>query len=169
KYDSKSNVTQSACDLSKSEDLGKAIDALAAALTPLIMNPAMRFAMLITRAQVQNYYRPDYVDLYDLCGLLAHHCSSREVQTACINIQQVIKKERFVVANGSKGSAVRNSHGVSIYFPQRAKGVSSRISPLYHDLDFAQKFRWAAFLRAWLKSLGRPPRPKPSAAAIPAP
>ena len=160
KYDSKSNVTQSACDLSKSEDLGKAIDGLAAALTPLIMDPAMRFAMLTTRAQVQSYYRPDYVDLYDLCGLLAGHCSSKEVQTACVNVQQVIKKERFVVANGSKGSAVKDSHGVSIYFPERSKGASGRISPLYRNLDFAREFRWAAFLRAWLKSLERRARQK---------
>lgn len=156
-WDSKSNVTLAACDLSKSEDLGHAIDELAAELIPEIVNPAMRCAVLTARVQAQSYYRPEYIDLYDFCGLIANHCSSERIHAACINVQQVIKKGHFVVANGSRGSAVKNSHGVSIYFPEPASSVSGRISPLYaRNLEFAQKFRWAGFLTAWLKSLERP-------------
>jgi hypothetical protein len=50
-------------------------------------------------------------------------------------------KGGFVVANGSKGSGVANSHGVPIYFPDRATSVSAQISALYGNLDFAKKLK----------------------------
>jgi hypothetical protein len=154
-YDSKSNVTQAACDLAKSENLGKAIDELAVTLEAEIVAPAVRTAILTARSQVQSYEKPEYVDLYDLCGLIAANCPSKKVRSACAKVQQAVTKGGYVVANGSKGPAVANSHGVSIYFPDRATSISAPISPLYGNLDFAKKLKWAEFLTAWLKSLKR--------------
>ena len=62
------------------------------------------------------------------------------------------------MANGSRGSAVANSHGVSIYFPDRPTSISAPISPLYANLDFAKQLAWAGFLSAWLDSLKRSAR-----------
>src|SRR6266481_7517009 len=54
-----------------------------------------------------------------------------------------------------KRRGVANSHRVSIYFPDRATSVSAPTSPLYGNLDFAKKLKWAEFLTAWFQSLRR--------------
>ena len=154
-YDSKSDVTQAACDLTKSEDLSVAIDRLATALLSQMNDQSVRTAILTARSQVQSYEKPEYVDLHDLCGLIAANCRSQKVRTACAKVQQAITKGGYVVANGSKGTGVAHSHGVSIYFPDRATSVSAPISPLYANLDFASDCKWAEFLRAWLNALKR--------------
>ena len=154
-YDSRANVTQAACDLAKSENLGDAIDELAATLKAEMADAAVKTTILTARSQVQSYEKPEYVDLYDLCGLIAANCQSTKVGAACAKVQQAIAKGGYVVANGSKGRGVADSHGVSIYFPDRATSVSAPISPLYANLDFAKRLEWADFLRAWLQSLRR--------------
>jgi hypothetical protein len=154
-YDSKSNVTQAACDLAKSETLGNAVDRLALSLEAELAAPDVRTAILTARSQVQSYEKAEYVDLYDLCGLIAANCRSKKIQNACAMVQQAITKGGYVVANGSRGPAVANSHGVSIYFPDRPTSISAPISPLYGNLDFAKKLAWAGFLSAWLESLKR--------------
>ena len=53
-YGSRANVTQAACDLTKSEDLGDAIDALAATLKSEIADASVRTAILTARSQVQS-------------------------------------------------------------------------------------------------------------------
>ena len=157
-YDAKSNVTQAACDLAKSETLGKAIDRLALSLKAQLTAPDVRTAILTARSQVQNYDKPEYVDLYDLCALLTTNCRSNKIRNACAKVQQAITKGGYVVANGSRGSGVANSHGVSIYFPDRPTSISAPISPLYANLDFAKQLAWAGFLSAWLDSLKRSAR-----------
>jgi hypothetical protein len=157
-YDSKSNVTQAACDLAKSESLGNAVDGLALSLKAELAAPDVRNAILTARSQVQTYEKPEYVDLYDLCGLIAANCRSKKVGNACARVQQAITKGGYVVTNGSRGPAVANSHGVSIYFPDRPTSISAPISPLYGNLDFAKKLAWAGFLSAWLDSLKRSAR-----------
>src|SRR5439155_17347925 len=57
-YDSKSNVTQAACDLAKSEALGLTIDRLAATLKTEMAAPDIRTAILTARSQVQSYEKP---------------------------------------------------------------------------------------------------------------
>jgi cysteine peptidase C11 family protein len=154
-YDSRSNITQAACDLARSENLGQAIDGLAITLKAEMADPSVKTAILTARSQVQSYEKPEYVDLHDLCALIAANCQSKKVRAACAKVQQVITKGGYVVANGSKGTAVANSHGVSIYFPDRATSISAPISPLYANLDFAKKLKWTDFLTAWLQSLKR--------------
>ena len=56
-------------------------------------------------------------------------------------------KTGCVVANGSKGEAVKDSHGVAIYFP------TGGVSPLYAGLDFSKKTGWNGFLKAYLKAV----------------
>jgi hypothetical protein len=154
-YDSKSNVTQAACDLAKCDALGQAIDGLAASLKAEMADASVRTAILTARSQVQSYEKPEYVDLYDLCALITSNCQSKKVQAACAKLKQALTKGGYVVASGSKGQGVANSHGVSIYFPDRAASISAPISPLYANLDFAKKLKWADFLTAWLQSLKR--------------
>jgi hypothetical protein len=136
-------VTQSALDLAQLADLRTAIDALAARLTALSANEMANLAAV--RAQVQSYDTPDYVDLVDLCALLQARIPALRAAA-----DEVIARARgAVIANASKGAAVRDSNGVSIYFPAKS------VSPLYAKLDFAKRTRWDEFLAAYHRQIVR--------------
>jgi hypothetical protein len=55
-----------------------------------------------------------------------------------------VAQNDYVIATGFKGAAVKNSHGVAIYFPLQ------EISPLYAGLDFSKKTGWDKFLKTFL-------------------
>ena len=69
------------------------------------------------------------------------------MRTACTALIDAVSAA--VVAEGSKGSAVAHSHGLSIYFPKRT------VSPLYGTLDFTKDSKWDEFLGAYLEALRR--------------
>ena len=53
----------------------------------------------------------------------------------------------YVVAQGHKGTNMKDSHGVAIYFPTQT------VSPLYAGLDFSRATGWDAFLVAYLSAI----------------
>lgn len=138
-------VTQSALDLSKTAPLLQAIDALALKLKSL--GAAEMTALAAVRAQVQSYDTADYVDLMDLCSLLKARVASARREAG----EVIVKAQGAIIASGAKGAAVRNSYGVSIYFPTKA------VSPLYAKLDFAKSARWDEFLAAYQAQVVRRP------------
>ena len=148
-YKTSDNVTQSAVKLVALKPLAKAVDGLAKTLTKALVDAASRSALITARAQAQEYSRPydDYCDLLDLCTLLETKLADPAVRAACVAVKQAAAVA--IVATGYKGSAVANSHGVSLYFPKR------RLSPLYKKLDFTKQSAWDEFLAAYLAALGR--------------
>lgn len=150
-YDANANVTQAACDLGKSATLVSAINQLAQTLTKSLSDNAAKTAIMQARLQAQSYEVAEYIDLYDFCALVNAHCDNAEVQTACQQMQEALTGGGYVVQSGYKGANVRNSHGLSIYFPQQKE-----ISPLYATLDFTKKTAWDEFLKAYKTSVRRP-------------
>lgn len=148
-YKTSDNVTQSAVKLVALKPLAKAVDGLAKTLTKALVDAASRSALITARAQAQEYSRPydDYCDLLDLCTLLETKLADPAVRAACVAVKQAAAVA--IVATGYMGSAVANSHGVSLYFPKR------RLSPLYKKLDFTKQSAWDEFLAAYLAALGR--------------
>ena len=148
-YAANAGVTQAACDLAQSGSLLNAVNGLATALRDALANPLARAGIIESRAQVQTYETQDYIDLRDFCELLQTNCAGEKAITAAVKpVLVAIKK--YVVASGSKGSAMENSHGVSIHFPNDPRQA---LSPLYAKLDWARDGSWDEFLRAWLGSL----------------
>jgi hypothetical protein len=98
---------------------------------------------LSVRTQVQSYEVPDNIDLVDFCSLLAKAGAEASTTTACQNVVKAVKSA-YVMAQGYKGSDMKHSNGVAIYFPIQA------VSPLYAGLDFSKKTGWEAFLKAYL-------------------
>jgi hypothetical protein len=141
-------VTFSACDLSKSEALVRAVKALGLALGARLGDPALRMKLLSVRAQVQHYDTRDNVDLLDLCTLLAAAEPGTAIAAACAAVTKAVRGN-YVIANGSKGDDVANSNGVAIYFP------TSKISPLYAGLPFSKKTGWHKFLVRYLAAIRR--------------
>ena len=145
-YTGADNVTYSACDLSKADALVTAVAGLAGALKASLSDSAARQRLLTVRSQVQYYEVPDNIDLVDFCSLLAKSGASTAIATACQQVIQAVSAG-YVMKQGYKGSDVKNSHGVAIYFPTRT------VSPLYAGLDFSAKTGWDAFLKAYLTAI----------------
>jgi hypothetical protein len=139
-------VTQSACDLSRADVLATAVAGLGNALTAGLGDAATRQRILTARTQVQSFDVADNIDLVDFCSLLTQATSGSEIATRCRGVIQAAQAG-YVVANGSKGEAVKDSHGVAIYFP------TGDVSPLYAGLDFSKKTGWDGFLKAYLKAV----------------
>lgn len=141
-YKSDDGVTQSACNLDESENLAEAVDRLAAALIKKLTQPQVTAAVYQSRREVQVYDedKTDYVDLFDFCELLKKKCDVPEIKAGCGNVMKAV--DRFVVRSAFKGPDMKNSHGLSIYFPLK------NLSSLYERLDFIKKTKWEKFLRS---------------------
>lgn len=143
-YPPEETVTQSAISNAQMESIASAVSKLAQKLTRKLSNTAIRKAIRRARQQVQSYGTVDYVDLIHLCKLLQAETSHALIQSLCQNVLDNANSEGCVIANGCIGDGVKNSHGISIYFPE------SHISPLYKKLDFAADTAWDDFLQAYL-------------------
>lgn len=143
-YGANEGVTQSACDLSQAAALVAQIKPLATAMSAASSADVQK--ILAARARVQSYEVPDYVDLVDLCSLLINSGVSANIAAACRSVIESVQKN-YVMVTGFKGGAVKNSHGVSIYFP------TQEVSPLYAGLDFSKKTGWDKFLKKFLSTI----------------
>ncbi len=139
------SVTQSAGDLSKIGPLATAVAALTAALQTGLHDVATRQRILAARTQVQSYEVEDNIDLVDFCSLLKASMPGTPIGHGCQEIITAVSG--YVVAQGHKGTDMKDSHGVAIYFPTQT------VSPLYAGLDFSRATGWDAFLGAYLHAV----------------
>ena len=149
-YPANSGVTQSACDLSKAGLLASAVDQLADVLNSHLSDAAVRATVIECRLQTQAYDTPDYIDLYDFCGLLESKTGFDDIRAACSAVKNMIQRDGVVIRSGYKGKNVKHSNGLSIYFPQKS------LSSLYATLDFTKKTSWGKFLERCISYTRRP-------------
>ncbi len=147
-YPSSEAVTQSAFDLAQSDKLMSAVKEMASVLSANLTDQAVKVAIMEARAAVQSYDVADNIDLVDFCKLLcANDALADDIKNACEKVIEAVGGSGgLVVKSGRKGSSVKNSHGVAIYFP------TTGVSPLYAKLDFTKKTRWGAFLNQYLSA-----------------
>jgi hypothetical protein len=137
-----------ACDLSRSQTVVNALESLVRVLTP-----QHRDAIIEARLEAQSY-ESDYVDLYHFCKLLGEYCNQLDVNKACSEVINALGdplagNPKMVMKRASLGAAVKNSHGVSIYFP------STGVSESYGELQIS-KTGWGQFLadyHKWIEQL----------------
>jgi hypothetical protein len=144
-YGANEGVTQSALDLSLCRSLEGAMDKLAAVLIGALPGDDARLGMLQARQAVRDYDTRDYIDLVHFCQLLRKFSGSAAIHAACDAVDGAATK--LVLASGFKGTGVKNSNGVSIYFPEGS------ISPLYAKLDFARNNKWNEMLKAYFDAV----------------
>lgn len=145
-YKDTDGVTLSACDLSKADSLATAVTGLASELRASLSDAVSKQRILSVRYRVQSYDVADNIDLVDFCSLLVEAGAAASVATACKNVIEVAKND-YVVKQGYKGEAMKNSNGAAIYFPLRS------VSPLYPGLEFSEKTGWDKFLKAYLEAI----------------
>jgi hypothetical protein len=153
--DQQKDVTLSACRLEKSDDVVRALKGLTDVLKEKLSQEQIRSAVLVSRAVAQTFYMKNYVDLYDFCLYLGRTCNDEAIREPCANVMNSIHSVEELNSNLSKtvfsdknlihtfgfcGHRLRNSGGVSIYFP------CLTVSPNYENLQFAKDSGWFDFL-----------------------
>jgi hypothetical protein len=140
------DVTQSAIDLGKLDDLVGAVDRLACVLLAALPGSGLELALYRAWRHSLRFFDDLYVDLHHLAVNLAAATSRRDVRNAAIAVQRAIEAEGGpVVAERHGGRRMAPARGLSIYFPPFRDP-----SVFYRELDFAQGTRWADFLDAYL-------------------
>ncbi len=125
------DCTQSALDVAKVAGLVDAINGFAKA------SMGGKFAKEFKSAlqKVQTYSYPENCDLMHLASLILAQVNDEGMKTAC---QKVISAgQALVIANGSSGTAMKDSKGIAIYLPSDY----SMESP-YTNLDFCKGTMW---------------------------
>ena len=173
------SVDQSACDLSRFDDLAPKVKNLAAVLSESLNDPESLRQIVLAHWEAQSYKEDQYVDLYDFCDLLdrgpqegkrpgtgskvMRDCVvAKAITDACREVKQVLAGDEakgikpLVLKSCYSGPAVQYSHGLSIYFPW------SQVIDSYKDLEFANDTDWKDFLVKYVAATRREKRMCPS-------
>ncbi len=147
-YQEYEGETQSAVVLGdRNAALVAAVDRLARALRAFADSPSGRDVVRAVRDEVQ-FFRTDYVDLYDLAGRLQAAVDEEEVRVAA---QEVMENVSAVTIHERHGPYRPNAHGTSIYFPTRPDDWDSRYAGGDDYLAFTAATQWDEFLMDYLK------------------
>jgi hypothetical protein len=140
-----SNVTQSAVRTDRVEAAVRAWSLLGESLAAAL--PAEAPALRRVRSQVQAYEYPDYVDAVHTATLIAALARSPGVRSRARAFAGAVRD--CVVAAGHEGRAVRNSHGLTIWFPPD-RGLYLEFRAKYTAMDFFDRHPgWVRFLEAF--------------------
>jgi hypothetical protein len=139
-------VTLSAIDLTRLDDLVSAVDALARALLAALPDAALEAALRRAWRRTLRFFDDLYVDLHHFAVNLARATTRRAVRGAAAAVQRAIEAPGGpVIAARHGGLRMAPARGLSIYFPPDRDP-----SVYYGELDFARRTRWAEFLEAYL-------------------
>lgn len=97
-----------------------------------------------TISGTQNYYYPDFADLYDYLARVRANVNNPAIQSAAQTLQNRIALLVTAEYHGA-GSAVANSHGLAIWLPTTQSHYSSDQS-FYSTLDLSTQGKWDDFL-----------------------
>ena len=138
------DVTQSALDPSRIQQLTQPLDDLAGELSRSMA--AVAGEVWAAQRKSVRFYHSTLWDIGDFCSELARMTSHAGVRSAAQRVVQALVSGagQFVVAESHRGAGMMNCTGASIYLP-----ALTRISPYYEELDFAKSHRWAGFLKAY--------------------
>lgn len=136
------NITQSAVDASRLENVATALDALAGSL----LEKRTLYAVSLARARqdAQNYSTyPEYRDLWRAAELIKQYTSDPEL-TQRVNALQFALQQAVIANNRDTraGARVFHSYGLSIYYPDSGSYLGR-----YSNTALARATRWDEWLQ----------------------
>jgi hypothetical protein len=142
------DVTQSAVNLFQIGDVVSNLDDLSQELIAGIEDDEVMNAISKAWDGSPKFFSNNYVDLYRFVELLKNKCTKEAIITKALDLLKALKpgSDRAIVNQRHLGSGVKNTHGMSIYFP------SFDINTRYYDLDFCRDCRWGEFLKIYFAS-----------------
>ncbi|HJS63364.1 MAG TPA: clostripain-related cysteine peptidase [Nitrososphaeraceae archaeon] len=157
-YQSRRNqwpITQSGINLAEIGSLSESLNGLGKSLSNVLPDSTMKISDI--RESVQAYAiaedYDDYVDLGDLADLFVNNMDDDVVISAAKNVQRDLKK--VVIAEAHLGEEVKNSYGLTIWFPETAHKYHAH-KLVYNKLLMTKKYpEWTKFLAKY-----HPAKPK---------
>jgi hypothetical protein len=136
-------VTQAVIDMRYIDQLVKSVDELAQVCIGILNDDFYMKILKILKRDVQRFYDKNYIDLVHFVTLIKEAVNHGELSGKC---DKVINDANTCIINGGHLSeSVRNSHGISIYFPILALDESFRT--IYKKLDICKDYpNWSNFL-----------------------
>jgi hypothetical protein len=136
-YGHNTNLTQSALDTSRLQNLASKIDTFADTLEANINTS--RAGMVFARRNAQNYAYPDNKDLWHYAELIKQNTTVTALKNAASEVQAAIES---AVIEEDHGSLNADSHGVAIYIPAPIDYLTN-----YANLAFARNTDWDRWLQ----------------------
>jgi hypothetical protein len=139
------NVTQSAVKTADTQYVIDAVHKLGKLLNKNIRQ--IRETIRSIRIKAQTFQMADYIDLIHFSKLLIKIKTEDQVKAAANSIISAVKS--CIIANASYGSAVKDAHGLSIWFPA-ASSLYFDYRAKYLELKCNRSpFGWTDFLDAY--------------------
>lgn len=139
-------VTQAALDSVGAEPLARAVDHLAHTCREHLDEDLYIQLLLLLKRRIQRYQEQGYVDLLHLAQLLRENIEIPPLQEACHAVLEAARAT--VLCEGHLSEKVRNSHGISVYFPLGELGEA--FESVYRHLDFCRdQPSWPRLLQAF--------------------
>ncbi len=136
------NITQSAIDTSRLENVATALDALAGSL--IAKRSLYTVSLARARQDAQNYSTyPEYRDLWRAAELIKQYTSDVELTQRVNALHAAL--QQAVIANGRDtrpGARVFHSYGLSIYYPDSGSYLGR-----YSNTALARATRWDEWLQ----------------------
>ncbi len=137
-YGSSSNITQSALDLSRIEDVAQRMDAFAR--LAIFYSSTYGSALSTIRRDAESYLYRDNKDLWHYADLVRTSTLPADLQAAASNLQQAVADAVMVERHGSLHP---NSHGIAVYVPDPSSYLLT-----YANLALSRVTQWDEWLRA---------------------
>jgi hypothetical protein len=136
------NVTQSAIKTVATPSIITAVDHLGKLLVANIKD--IRDTICKIRINAQTFQMADYVDLIHLARLITQNITDTQIKSTANMV--ISATESSIIANASYGAAVKNAHGLSIWFPA-ASALYLNYRAKYMELKCnSSSFGWREFL-----------------------
>lgn len=137
-YGSSSNITQSALDLSRIEDVAQRMDAFAR--LAIFYSSTYGSALSAIRRDAESYLYRDNKDLWHYADVVRTSTLPADLQAAASNLQQAVADAVMVERHGSLHP---NSHGIAVYVPDPSSYLLT-----YANLALSRVTQWDEWLRA---------------------
>ena len=99
------------------------------------------------RINAQTFQMADYVDLIHLAGLISRNITDAQIKSTANAV--ISATESSIIAAASHGTAVKNAHGLSIWFPA-VSDLYFNYRAKYLELKCNRSpFGWREFLDAY--------------------
>jgi len=127
--------------------LTAAVDQWAVALTAGL--PAYRTAYVSAYRKTQDFYTPVNVDLYDMAREIQAQVDDSALKASCQAVMDAVTG--VVLSERHAGRRYADSHGLTIFWPQRSQDLAWYDFGYYPTLRFAETTQWDEFLSAYVQ------------------
>jgi hypothetical protein len=143
------DVTQTALDLARIDEITGSLDTLAEILTPELNGDNrinVYFKIWQAAFRSRRFWGDTLLDLDQLVQELNKQSVNPEVSQACEGVAAALGngQGRFITAVGNHGKKVANCGGLTIYLP-----FGKPMSRFYPELAYAARHRWASLVEAY--------------------